>query len=54
MSSEDWREEMYHQTDDEIEKRILKEGPKSLAESYFLGALYIRYKKATNGKTEQP
>jgi len=42
---EDWKEKalMYEKLS-EHNKKILREGPKSLAEAWFLGAMKLKYK----------
>ena len=43
-----WRKEMEQYTSNKQEIRLLREGPKSLTESWHLSALLRRYKQIMN------
>ena len=45
MNQENWREEMKRYTTNEVELRLLSDGPTSWMESLRLGALKSRYNK---------
>ena len=46
MSDVDWKQELLHsQQFNEKEEKLLKDGAKSLAQSWWLGALYLRWKR---------
>ncbi len=46
MSDINWREELLDSAKfNQKEEKLLKGGPKSLTDSWFLGALYTRWKK---------
>jgi len=46
MEKIDWKQELLDsQRFNKKEEKLLKEGAKSLTESWYLGALYMRYKR---------
>ena len=46
MEDIDWRKELLDSMQfNQKEEKLLKNGPSSLAESWYLGALYTRWKK---------
>jgi len=50
----DWKEELLaSQSFNEKETKLLKYGAKSLTDSWYLGALYFRYKKLKGIKDEE-
>ena len=54
MNDENWKEELLESARfNEKEKTLLPDGPKSLAQSWHLGALYARWKKL-RGYREPP
>ena len=54
MESIDWKQELLDSKQfNQKEEKLLKHGASSLAESWWLGALYIRYKKM-KGIINQP
>ena len=53
MTNKEWREEMKAYTSSMFELELLENGPKSLSQSWILGALYQKWKKI-KGIKEQP
>ena len=49
-----WREEYKAYTSDKKELELLENGPKSLSQSWHLGALYQRWKKIKGYKDPEP
>ena len=45
MTNKEWREEMKAYTNSKYELALLENGPKSLSQSWILGALYQKWKK---------
>ena len=45
MSDKEWREEMKAYTNSKCQLELLENGPKSLSQSWILGALYQKWKK---------
>ena len=54
MNDENWKEELLESARfNKNEKKLLRDGPKSLAQSWHLGALYTRWKRL-RGYREPP
>ena len=51
---EDWREEMKGYTNSKYELELLENGPKSLAQSWMMGALHNKWKKIKGIKDPEP
>ena len=49
-----WREELIPYTNSKKELELLENGPKSLAQSWYMGALYNKWKKIFNHKDPEP
>ena len=49
-----WREELKHYTTSKYELELLENGPKSLSQSWYMGALYQRWKKIKGIKDPEP
>tara|TARA_Y100001937_G_C6961540_1_gene259112 strand:- start:315 stop:545 length:231 start_codon:yes stop_codon:yes gene_type:complete len=49
-----WREEYKAYTSDKKELELLENGPKSLSQSWYLGALHQRWKKIKGYKDPEP
>lgn len=49
-----WREELKGYTNSKYELDLLENGPKSLSQSYVMGALYQKWKKIFNHKDPDP
>ena len=49
-----WREEYKAYTSDKKELELLENGPKSLSQSWYLGALYQKWKKMKGYKEPEP
>ena len=45
MSDQEWREEMKAYTSSKSQLELLENGPRSLSQSWILGALYQKWKK---------
>ena len=45
MTDKEWREEMKAYTSSKFQLELLENGPKSLSQSWILGALYQKWKK---------
>ena len=54
MPSDDWREEYKAYTSSKYELDLLENGPKSLAQSWMMGALYNKWKKIKGIKDPEP
>ena len=52
--TEDWREEMKGYTNSKYELELLENGPKSLAQSWMMGALHNKWKKIKGIKDPEP
>ena len=52
--TEDWREEMKGYTNSRYELELLENGPKSLAQSWMMGALHNKWKKIKGIKDPEP
>ena len=52
--TEDWREEMKGYTNCKYELELLENGPKSLAQSWMMGALHNKWKKIKGIKDPEP
>ena len=52
--TEDWREEMKGYTNSKYELELLENGPKSLAQSWMMGALHNKWKKIKGIKDPAP
>ena len=52
--TEDWREEMKGYTNSKYELDLLENGPKSLAQSWMMGALHNKWKKIKGIKDPEP
>ena len=51
---EDWREELKPYTTSKYELELLENGPKSLAQSWMMGALHNKWKKMKGYKDPEP
>ena len=49
-----WREELKGYTNSKYELELLENGPKSLSQSWVMGALYQKWKKIKGIKSEEP
>ena len=49
-----WREEYKNYTSSKKELELLENGPKSLSQSWYLGALYNKWKKMKGYKDPEP
>ena len=49
-----WREELKGYTNSQYELDLLENGPKSLSQSWVMGALYQKWKKIKGIKEEEP
>ena len=49
-----WREELKHYTTSKYELELWENGPKSLSQSWYMGALYQRWKKIKGIKDPEP
>ena len=49
-----WREEMTGYTSNKLQLEILDSGPKSLAQSWMMGALHNKWKKMKGYKEPEP
>ena len=49
-----WREEMKGYTSNKLQLEMLDNGPKSLAQSWMMGALYNKWKKMNGYKDPEP
>ena len=49
-----WREELIPYTNSKKELELLENGPKSLSQSWMMGALYQKWKKIFNHKDPEP
>ena len=49
-----WREEMKGYTSNKLQSEMLDSGPKSLAQSWMMGALYNKWKKMKGYKDPEP
>ena len=49
-----WREEYKAYTSNKKELELLENGPKSLSQSWILGALYQKWKKINGSKDPEP
>ena len=54
MNDKNWREEYKAFTTNKKHLELLENGPKSLAQSWILGALYYRWKKIKGIKDPEP
>ena len=52
IDDSNWREELKSYTSSKKELELLENGPKSLAQSWYMGALYNRWKKINGIKEE--
>ncbi len=52
--TEEWREEYKGYTSSRYELDLLENGPKSLAQSWMMGALYNKWKKMKGIKDPEP
>ena len=52
--TEDWREEMKGYTNSKYELELLENGPKSLAQSWMMGALHNKWKNIKGIKDPEP
>ena len=49
-----WREEMKGYTSNKLQSEMLDNGPKSLAQSWLMGAMYNKWKKRNGYKDPEP
>ena len=49
-----WREELIPYTNSKKELELLENGPKSLSQSWYMGALYNKWKKMKGYKDPEP
>ena len=49
-----WREELIPYTNSKKELELLENGPKSLSQSWMMGALYQKWEKIFNHKDPEP
>ena len=54
MPSDNWREEYKAYTNSKYELELLENGPKSLAQSWMMGALYNKWKRIKGIKDPEP
>ena len=54
IDDSNWREELKSYTSSKKELELLENGPKGLAQSWYMGALYNRWKKINGIKEEEP
>ena len=50
----EWREEMKAYTSNKFQLELLENGPKSLSQSWMMGALYQKWKKIKGIKDPEP
>ena len=54
IDNTNWREDYMQYTTNKFHLELLKNGAKSLSQSWILGALYIKWKKIKNIKDPEP